>query len=692
MRLKNGLNPLPYLLFGRLPLWSLLFLLVLNGCKDGGIRSWEGINEEGAFLVFRRQSQIGAEQYTITSDQESIIVKSLQGENERGRMTGVTAELHLTMDLVPTYYSVQRIVKEDTINIFKMEVDSGTVTIWEKHFDPTTAALPSNFFPLHSTIPAAMEMMLYHRYLRQGGTNNLPTLPRGEIAMTHRGQDVVTIKGKKIVLDRYVVEGINWGGRTVWLDRDKNLVAIVKANTQIRELIRKGYEEAMPVFVAGNVEEQLKQLATYTRSLKEPQPEATLLTGASIIDGINEGIQENMALLIQNGKIMAIEPSIDFDIPTNARIIDVSGKTLIPGLWDMHAHSNQVQWAPAYLAGGVTTIRDNGNEMEFATAFRDAIAEDDMLGPDILLAGMTDGPGAKGNGIIRATSTEQAREVVDLYSREGYRQIKIYNSIEPNILPVLAEEAHKRGMTVTGHVPWAVGHSITAIELGMDMLSHDRVVFSLLFPERTSEELQVVDFSGVNKERIDQASAFLLKHQVTLDPTVNISIIRNIPQGVPIESVEPGADRIAYELWEGKRFRKGVSTHRAASAMEMIKQVMQIIGAFQRAGVPIVAGTDNIVPVFSLYQEIEAYYELGGFTPLEAIQAATIVPARAMGLDSVTGTLEVGKEADIAILDNNPLLDISHIRTVSAVISNGHYYQSNPLWRAVDFKPASDIE
>ena len=102
------------------------------------------------------------------------------------------------------------------------------------------------------------------------------------------------------------------------------------------------------------------------------------------------------------------------------------------------------------------------------------------------------------------------------------------------------------------------------------------------------------------------------------------------------------------------------------------------------------AGTDNAVPVYSLYLEIETYHKLAGLSPLEAIKTATIIPARAMGLDSETGTLEIGKEADIAILEENPLLNISHLRTVSAVVTNGNYYESAPLWKAVDFKPRND--
>ena len=670
---------------------GLILLMLTLGCSPEPNR-WEDLDEEGAFLVYRRQSLIGEESYRITSNEDSIIVKSLQGENERGRITGVDAELYLTMDLVPTYYVNRRLANGDTTNNLTVEVSSNQVSVREKFFDVSTTNRPDVFFPLHSNIPAAMEMMLYHYYFKQGAPNAIATLPRGEISITHTGQDLVQIKGEEVTLDRYVVEGINWGGRTIWLDESKNLIALVKANTQIRELVRKGYEEALPTFVAGNVTEQMNTLAQYTSDHKEEQAPITALVGADLVDGLSDMTQKDMTVIVEGGKIETIGKRASVDIPEGAKVIDLAGKTLIPGLWDMHAHSNQVQWAPAYLAGGVTTIRDNGNEIEFATAFRDAIANEGALGPDILLAGMTDGAGIMGNGVIRATTPEGAREVVAKYYEEGYKQIKIYTSIQPEILKVLAEEAHKRGMTVTGHVPKAVGNTVVAVESGMDQLSHKGLFLSVLFPEKTTTELGRSFLSDyeVNDVRLKKATDFFLKHKTVLDPTIALDVIRNVPRGNPIEVVEPDAGRIAYELFEGKRFRRGVGPKRSIEATKDYTRAMEIIGHFYRAGVPIVAGTDNVVPVYSLYLEIETYHTLGGLTPLEALKTATIIPARAMGLDSQTGTLEIGKEADIAILNKNPLEDIRHLRTVSAVMTNGNYYLSDPLWKAADFIPRNN--
>ena len=666
----------------------LILLILVTGCTSPS-STWEDINEEGSFLVYRRQSLIGEENYSITANKESIVVKSLQGENERGRITGVQTELRLDMDLSPMYYENRRLVNGDTTNILKVLLGTNKVSVWEKAMDEVSIEHPSSFFPLHSNIPAAMEMMLYHFYFENITNGPISTLPRGEVSIIHKGQDIVTIKGERITLDRFVVEGINWGGRTIWLDESKNLIALVKANTQIREVIRKGYEEALPTFIAGNVIEQMNALSTYTNDHKIEQPSVIALVGGDLITGFSDNVDKDMNIIIEDGLITHIEKSTEFQIPEGAKVIDVTGNTLMPGLWDMHAHSNQVQWAPAYLAGGVTTIRDNGNEIEFATSFRDAIAHDGALGPDILLAGMTDGAGVKGNGVIRATTSEEAREVVAMYYSKGYKQIKIYTSIEPEVMKVLCEEAHKVGITATGHVPRAVDNAVGAIEGGMDQLSHSGRIMSVLFPNKKLSELKSLYLADneVSTEQIKEATQFLLKHKTVLDPTLALYVVRGVERGLPIETVEPDAGRIAYELFEGKRFRNGVSPERAMKAKKDYTKAFEIIGEFYRAGVPIVAGTDNVVPVFSLYLEIESYHKLGGLSPLEAIRTATIIPAKAMGLDGQTGTLEVGKQADIAILDKNPLLDINNIRTVSAVMTNGNYYKSNPLWEAADFIP-----
>ncbi len=667
------------LLLGLIPMFYAFLNLV-------GVKTDE---EVGTFLIYRRQSLIGEESFSISKDGNETIVWSLQGENERGRITGVQAILRLNEDFTPVLYENKRISNSDTVTQLKIFSKDDLLSIQEVNQKEVNTQKPDLFFPVHSNIPAAVEWMLYQYYFEKGKPKNIKTFPRGEVSIRQSGTDSIPLDGKMEILNRFVVEGINWGGRTVWLNQSNELIAIVKANTQIREVIRKGYEHALPVFVQGNIKEQMAALKQYTLSNKRELPKYTALVGGDLVDGVRDTTMRNMTILIDKDKIAQIGKQTDIEIPKDARVIDVTGKTLIPGLWDMHAHSNQVQWAPAYLAGGITTIRDNGNELEFATAFRDEIQKNGALGPDILLAGMVDGPGMKGNGIIRARSVQEGLEVVDNYHKNGYCQIKIYNSIEPDILEAICSAAHNLGLTVTGHVPLKVGNAVTAIKMGMDQFSHSGLFLSVLFPNETIDQIgrDFLNNMDVSQEKIDSSIDFFLSHKTALDPTIGLKVIRAIPKGETIETVEPDAYRIAYELWEGKRFRTGLSQQRSEEAKRGYTKEMEIIGQYYRAGIPIVAGTDNVVPVFSLYLEMETYHKLGQLSPFDAIRTATIIPAKVMGLDNVTGTLEIGKEADIAILEENPLLKIENIRTVSAVLTNGNYFESNPLWIEADFKP-----
>lgn len=666
--------------------FSLLVLLTMGCSVPEHESAFKSVIKADTFMVHRRQSLIGQEAYEIQQTDRGFSMTSTQGENERGRISGTRAKLEFTKEFKPLYYENIRVTDKDTTNVLKVVYDKEGAVVSELYMEPFNVT-GTQYFPLHSDIPASMEMMLYQYYFLNNKPDKIETLPRGEVTLSFRKKDTIVLQDKNIVLDRYTVKGINWGNRTIWVDQSKNLVALVYANTQFRELIRKGYEGALPYFIDGHVEEQMRALSDYTNTVPVKYAPITAFVGGDVITGLKNDADKNMILLVENGIISTIGKNGEVEIPDNAMIVDVSGKVLMPGLWDMHAHANQVQWAPAYLAGGITTFRDCGNEREFATTFKDAIANKNALGPDILLGGMVDGEGITGNGVVRARTREEAIEVVNMYYDLGYNQIKIYNGVEPEIVQTLTEEAHKKGLTVTGHVPRKVGNAKKAIELGMDHLNHRAMFLSILFPDENLSDLGKFFLAerDITDKQINDAISFLLKNKTVLDPTIALDVIRFIPWNTAVETVEPDAYRIAKELYEGKRFHKGVSPAQYELAKIEIQKSMAIIGRFQKAGVPIVAGTDNVIPVFSLYKEIETYHLLGNFTKLEAIQSATIVSARSMGLDKVTGTLEVGKEADIAILDKNPLEDISNIRSVSAVVTNGKYYDADPLLKAADF-------
>jgi imidazolonepropionase-like amidohydrolase len=151
------------------------------------------------------------------------------------------------------------------------------------------------------------------------------------------------------------------------------------------------------------------------------------------------------------------------------------------------------------------------------------------------------------------------------------------------------------------------------------------------------------------------------------------------------DKIEPGVDHVAPELRE-QLVNGGLLPERAATGKKIVQEDLAMIGALHRAGVRIVAGTDQTVPGYSLYREIELYNQ-AGFTPMEALQAATIVPARVMNMDRESGSIEVGKRADFDILDANPLQNTHNIRSIRSVVANGVLYESAPLWESVGFKP-----
>src|SRR5262249_16467847 len=153
----------------------------------------------------------------------------------------------------------------------------------------------------------------------------------------------------------------------------------------------------------------------------------------------------------------------------------------------------------------------------------------------------------------------------------------------------------------------------------------------------------------------------------------------------PVSTFEPGIEKVAPEL-AGPLNNTGVPAAYSVSAQATVNQWIALIGALHRAGIPIVAGTDQAGPGHSLHREIELYVK-AGFTPMEAIQAATIVPARVMKVDKEVGTIEVGKRADLIVLEGNPLESISNVRKVKLVIANGRLHDSAQLWQSVGFRP-----
>jgi hypothetical protein len=393
-------------------------------------------------------------------------------------------------------------------------------------------------------------------------------------------------------------------------------------------------------------------------------------------------------ILIENGVIKQVGTRGHVRIPKGATILDAKGKFAIPGLWDMHAHYEQVEWGPIYLAAGVTSVRDVGNEFDFIRTLHEQLDRKDnpAIGPHLEFAGIIDGSGPISIGAITADTPEEALARVERYKAAGARQIKIYSSVKPEIVKAICADAHARGMTVTGHIPEGMT-AIEGVNDGMDQINHIQYEMPYFMhpvlgadgkPDRS--KAPVLELDGPRAKELIQV---LKEHHTILDPTV--ALFESFMNTAPLDKLEPGVDHLPPQLHEALD-NPPAPADRAALATARWQSLMATLRALHEAGIPMVAGTDQAIPGYSLHREIELYVE-AGFTPLEALQAATIVPARALGVESESGSLTPGKRGDVLLLDADPLADIHNTRKVWRTVAAGAVYDPAPLWKSVGFTP-----
>jgi imidazolonepropionase-like amidohydrolase len=646
--------------------------------------------EQGKFILHKFEQPIGEETYEVAKDGESLRVKMDFKFTDRGTSVPLNASFRSAPDLTPQSFEIKGKNSRSTTIDDAVEVQAEKVRVRDR--DKWTESIkPAQFFTIAGYAPATMQMLMVRYWATHGSPAQLATLPSGHVKIEPRGQDSITIDGKDQAFDRFTVEGLIWGRETLWFDASRNLVAEISTDAEFDhfEAIRDGYESGLGTFVSRAGSDEMAALVDISKGISGSHAEKIALVGGTLIDGTGREPIPDSVVVIAKGRILDAGPKSRVKIPGGAQKIDARGKTILPGLWDMHAHFEQVEWGPIYLAAGATTVRDCGNEFEFITAVRDAVANGRGLGPRLLMAGIVDGTGPLALGVARVDTPEQAKMWTDKYHDAGFQQMKIYSSVKLEEVKDVAEEAHRLGMTVTGHVPEGL-NAYQVIEAGQDQINHISYIANIMMPplpEGTSRPDRANAAANIDLKspEAQKAIAFLVQHGTVVDPTLALFEFFTASSAKPPASIEPGVTHVAPEL-QAILAEAGPPSPYSEVQEKMVQKEITIVGALHHAGVPIVAGTDQTVPGYSLYREIELYTQ-AGFTPMEAIQAATIVPARVMGLDKELGTVEAGKRADVIILDANPLESIHNIRKVEFVITNGVMYNCAELWRSVGFKP-----
>lgn len=418
-------------------------------------------------------------------------------------------------------------------------------------------------------------------------------------------------------------------------------------------------------------------MALFEKSMPKTNGDSELIaiTGGTLADVVNGTTMPDATIIIENGAIKTVGKTGAVKIPAGAKVINAKGKTILPGLWDMHAHFEQAEWGPAYLAVGATTVRDCGNEFDYINAVKKAIDDGKGIGPLILKAGIIDGKGPYALGVIQADTKEEAIKDVDRYFDNGFVQIKIYSSVKPAIVKAICDEAHRKGITVTGHIP--IGMTLQqGVDSGMDMVNHVQYVYSIM---KRNKDRSINFDDSTSKAAIQ----FIKDHHVVTDPTLGVFELSFRSIKDDITQLEPGFYNLPLPL-QALFKDTGQDSTGAARLKPVYDSMVKIVKLLYDNGITIVAGTDQDFPGYSVDRELELYAG-AGLTPMQAIQTATITPAKVMKMDKVSGSLEAGKNADLLIVDGHPLSNIRDIRNVALVIKAGRIYDPVALHKLVGF-------
>ncbi len=639
--------------------------------------------EEGSFVLHKFAKAIGKESYKISPQNGGLTLTSDFLFTDRGSPVPLSTTFVAKTSLEPVSLNLDGRSSRGSELRDKLVLDSEQhrVAVFR---DGKVAYYPATgeTFLIDGYSPVAMQQMLMRFWLAHGKPAQIQVPPGGSVHIEPSGDLAVRVGGVSVALHGYVVTGLIWGAETLWLDDQAQLAALVSTDAEFDhfEAVRDAYEPALASFIQKAAQNNLEALARLAASAKRPAAKRLAITNATLIDGTGGPAVPGASVFIEDGVITRIDRSGKPET-SGFETLDASGKYLIPGLWDMHAHYEQVEWGPIYLAAGVTTVRDCGNEFDFITTVRDALRAGDGIGPQLLIAGIVDGSGPSSLGAIVADTPEEAVAVVRRYKAAGALQIKIYSSMRPALVPVIAAEAHRLGMTVTGHVPTGMT-TAEAVEAGYDGINHISYPARDLLHMERGKPLPPLDFTTPDAAK--QIALFQAHHTV-FDDTIALYELFTRADAVPLASLEPGTAHVAPELAEALN-TPGATGDEATQAAERFRSLVATLRELHQDGLTIVAGTDQAIPGYSLHREMEIYVQ-AGFTPMEALQAATIVPARVMGLEKTTGSIETGKRADMVLLDGDPLADIHNTRRIAKTIAGGAVYDPAPLWVSVGFKP-----
>lgn len=633
-------------------------------------QTWAIVSTAGRHGTSRRWTVDG-----VRWSRESILLRGFVTEIDQQMRLGADGSLR-SLEIrgsTPSGDSAETFTSADGRYQFRSPVDHGE------------GALPAGAF--YSSFGGTIDgSIAFVDYLRARPDHVMQLLPGGRAELTQIATRTVSNGRESKNLTAYAIVGVGLSPFPVWYDGD-NFFAFAGFLSYVPE----GWESVANELSAAQ-DEALSSRATALVS--EIGPRATqpiLFQNVRIFDADANRFRDRMNVVVVDGRITAVGRNVR--APANAQIVSGEGRTLVPGLWDSHQHFGGDDSGPLLLSQGITNIRDPGNRDAELMARRVRINEGQLLGPRIIASLLIDGEGP--NTAQMATVARNAEEgiaAVRHAHEAGYFGVKLYGTLDPALVAPIAAEAHRLGLHVQGHIPHGM-RPLEAVRAGYDEITHINFVMMQAMPDEVVQNSNGLPrFYGTARYAPDvdlrspQMRSYLdelARRHIAVDPTLVTFEGGFVP--------DLGEMAAAYAPFVGTMPPSVERSFRAASfapSAEVSREQMRrtqaalqnLVTELHRRHITIVAGTDG--SGLELVRELELYVA-AGFTPAEALATATLVPARLFGVGDETGSIRVGKAADLALVEGDPSRNIGDLRNVVMVMRDGRLMDANALRRAV---------
>ena len=567
---------------------------------------------------------------------------------------------------------------------------AGGTASWKSPVDAGSHAYSSPAFYVSQggTTSGGMGELL--EALLKSPNKSLALLPGGRAHAERLTELGVSSGSAKRAITAWAISGLAPSPVAVWATADGRFFAFVS----FLSVMPVGYEGEMKRLNQAQDEALAARSPALLKSLlKTPAGPVAFTHVRAFVDGTR--FAEDETVIVADGRITAVGPAGSTTVPAGAQVFEGAGKTLVPGLWDAHMHFGDDSTGPFLLALGITSARDPGNDNALTIARAKRRAAGELLSPTVYPSSLIDGKGPNTAQVgTSVASLDEALAAVRKAKADGFIAIKFYGTFKPEWVAPTIVEAHKLGLHVHGHIPAGMRPS-QAIAAGYDEVTHINFVMMEAMPDsvvNTSNGINRFEGTGRYAKDVDLHAqplaglvATMAAKKIISDPTLSVFEGMYVPENGDLSpAYAPYVGTLPPATERG--FRQGgfavPKDLTRADYRKSFTKLEALLADMHTAGVPIVAGTDG--SGLELVRELELYVE-AGLTPSEALATATIAPARLVGADATTGSIAVGKVADLVLVEGDPSRHIGDLRNTRTVMMGGKLMDADALREASGF-------